>query len=73
MIDSIILPQAETVEELRKTLEVSLNRLVAQLRQQDFTKSYSCKGHRLRDIAAPGAGSDAVNLEYLEQQLAALR
>ena len=64
----IVVPHAETLEDLRRTVEVNLNRLISQLNRAGSAHPTDAAGERLRNIDDPAAGTDAVNLRTLLKQ-----
>ena len=68
----IAIPPAKDVEDLRRTVEIALNRLINQLHQNDhrFQSSVDAQDNRITNLAPAAKDGDAVSLGYLKIYMA---
>lgn len=65
----VLIPPADSVEELRRSLQGSLNRLIDSLNKGENVNNVDMREHRIRNLSWPAELHDAVNVEYLEAAL----
>jgi len=63
------IPPVESVEELRLSFEVALRRIVQQINNAKQDTSLDVNDNRIINVAWPVSNLDAVNVEYLKDQL----
>jgi hypothetical protein len=73
LVDIPALQYAETVEDLRRTVEFSFARVINQINNTVVDRPFDMNNNRVRGVKRPIAQHDAVNLAYLEEQLGDLR
>lgn len=72
-IQSITIPQATTVEELRQSLQLLLNNLVTTINNSVVDSNLDMKANRITNLAEPGSPTDAATRRYVDSQIKALR
>jgi hypothetical protein len=61
----IFLGTSTDLDELRRTVEFSLNRLVTQINADKIDKDFDARNHRVINVAWPTELHDAVNMEFI--------
>jgi hypothetical protein len=65
----IDIPQVVTVEELRRSVVLAMNRLAERFADQNFNSDINALNHRVTNLAAPVEGNDAVTKRWVENQV----
>lgn len=66
------IPAVATVEELRNAINDAMQKLGGQINNAKITAEMDANQNRVTGVLRPGGDSDAVNLGFLKEQLAAL-
>jgi len=65
-LEQVSLPGLDTVEELRRGVEATLNRLISRLNVDKVTEDVDNNDHRIRNLRGPIERRDAVNKAYVD-------
>lgn len=60
---------ADTVEDLRRNVEASLNRIVVQINNYKHSKPLDANKNRITNLSDPSSATDAVNLKTLKNSI----
>jgi hypothetical protein len=68
-IESISLPLTNDIQELRKGVEMALQRLAIKLDDGRVYRDLEVGGHRIKNLSRPVDDNDAVNVAFLKEML----
>lgn len=68
-IPHINITKADDLEALRRAVEASINRIIDHLNANKIVTDVDMQNFRVRNLQYPASQRDAVNVEYLQQEL----